>query len=72
MSEVKVKVLKNIPGWQKDQTVVVETDKEGTPLDLHWRRRFRDAKTDNCIEIDQPNKQAKPAKKTKSKQESSK
>ena len=51
MAKTKVKILADIPGYSKGQTVTVETDKHGTPLERFWRRRFTDAKTDNCLEI---------------------
>ena len=29
----------------------IEVDKDGTPFELYWRRRFSDAKIDGCVEI---------------------
>lgn len=46
-----IKINKPFPGYNVDQLVMVQTDSEGTPLDFFWRRRLKDAKTDNCCEI---------------------
>ena len=35
------------PGQEKK----IEVDKIGTPIDKFWRRRLKDSKIDNCIEI---------------------
>ena len=60
MAKIRVKILVDIPGYKKGQIVTIETDKDGTPLERFWRRRFKDAKTDNCLEIVQaPSKTSK-------------
>ena len=51
MNRVKVNVLTDIPGCAAGQTVMVSVDSDGVPLERAWRRRFTDAKTDNCIEV---------------------
>jgi len=45
------KTIVPIHGLQPKKTMEIEVDKDGTPLDRHWRRRFRDAEIDGCIEI---------------------
>ncbi len=65
--KVRVKILADIPGHKKGQMVIIETDKDGIPLERFWRRRFKDAKTDNCLEIIQSTP-LKTLKKSKSKQ----
>ncbi len=48
------KVLKlNAPlrGLPKGAEVKVKVDKKGTPVDLYWRNRLKDAKTDKCVEF---------------------
>lgn len=37
----------------------VEVDDEGTPKKLYWRKRFKDAVLDNCLEVIKPAKAAK-------------
>ena len=39
----------------------VQVDENGIPLDPNWRRRFRDASIDKCIDL-QPGKKAKETK----------
>lgn len=58
---IKVRVNGTIPGYKPGQVVAVETDEHGTPLELQWRRRLRDAKTDNCCEVVAPAKPEPPA-----------
>ena len=36
-------------GVEPGQTVTVETDRNGTPLDRFWRNRLRDAPYDGCV-----------------------
>ncbi len=55
---VLIRVRKPIPGYHQGQEVAVQTDSNGTPLDLQWRRRFRDSKTDGCLEIVTPTPKA--------------
>ena len=66
MPNIKVKVLSNIPGYQKGQIETVETDINGTPLLRSWRRRLEEAKIDNCVEIINDPPPQKPQKKPKS------
>ncbi len=48
---IRVKVNLPTRGFVVGQEVHVKVDREGTPLDVAWRRRLRDAKIDNCCEI---------------------
>ena len=57
----KVKILSDIPGYTTGQTVTVKTDKQGTPLERFWRRRFVDAKTE-IISDTKPNLKPKQEK----------
>jgi hypothetical protein len=36
-------------GRKKGSVINVIVDDNGTPVDLYWRRRFKDSKLDNCI-----------------------
>ncbi len=42
--------INSVKGYQPGQVVTVQTDGDGIPLDKFWRRRIKDAKTDNCVE----------------------
>lgn len=46
-----IKVNKDIGRHAIGAEVKVECDKKGVPLDVFWRRRLRDATTDNCVEF---------------------
>ena len=37
----------------------IDVDENGIPLDMHWRRRLRDAKSDGCVEIVKEQKKEK-------------
>lgn len=39
-----------LKGVKPGNTVDVETDAHGVPLDPFWRRRLRDAAIDGCVE----------------------
>lgn len=51
MNTVKVNILKDIPGYLSGEIVNVAVNLNDIPLDRSWRRRFSDAKIDNCIEV---------------------
>ena len=48
---IQIKVNGTIPGHPPGSIVKVAVDAEGTPLELLWRRRLKDAKIDKCCEI---------------------
>ena len=47
----KVQYTVNVPmhGMKAGQKIMLDVDKNGTPLDRNWRRRLKDAKIDGCI-----------------------
>ena len=45
---MKLKINK-VKGYTR--TIEIETDSEGTPLSLFWRKRLQDSKLDKCVEI---------------------
>ena len=45
-------------GVDPGKAISVEVDRDGTPLDRHWRRRLQDSKVDGCVEIVPENKTA--------------
>ena len=55
--------------YRAGETVQVECDKDGIPLDQYWRNRLKDAVVDQCVEEIQPEK---PVTKKESKQETKK
>jgi len=62
----KVKIINksgvNLHGVPPGGESQIEVDKQGTPLDKEWRRRFKDAKLDNCVEVVKEIKQKKSTK----------
>ena len=58
MSKKKVEFTVNaaIHGMKKGQTILLDVDANGIPLNRQWRRRLKDAKIDGCItkKIKQP------------------
>ncbi len=46
-------------GYSEGDTVKINTDENGTPLDAFWRGRLKDASIDKCCSLDFK----KPAKK---------
>ena len=52
MSEIrKLKLNAPLRGISAGMVVNVRTNKKGIPLDIYWRNRLEDAKTDGCVEI---------------------
>ncbi len=61
--KVNVKLNFSFGKHKEGQIVPIEVNaKTGIPTERFWRRRFEDAKTDNCIEVV---KASKPAPKEK-------
>ena len=53
--KIEYTVNVDIHGMKAGQTILLDVDKNGTPLDRNWRRRLNDAKLDGCItKTDQP------------------
>lgn len=51
---MKVKVLTDsLPGMTRDEIIEVP-DIDGIPSEQYWRRRLKDAQTDGCCEVAQP------------------
>ena len=67
MLKIRVKILADIPGYNKGREVTVQTDDHGVPLERFWRRRFKDALIDNCLEIVTANKSNPKSKEEKAK-----
>lgn len=56
---LKVQVNKQIGDHKPGTIINVDADKLGTPLNLIWRRRLKDAETDQCCEIVKPKTKSK-------------
>lgn len=50
-SRMKIRVLFPHPEYAMGQIIEVPEIEPGVPADLYWRRRIRDAATDQCVEI---------------------
>ena len=48
---MKLKLNQPMKGYDAGREVAVQTDASGVPLEKFWRRRLRDAKIDNCVEV---------------------
>jgi len=53
-------VCHKIPGITPGETVSVDCDAEGTPLDKQWRRYFKEQPRSKCFEIVVEKPTAKP------------
>jgi len=49
--KIKIKLNADLSTHKAGVELDIKTDENGIPLEKYWRRRFRDAKIDNCIEI---------------------
>ncbi len=64
MKRVKVKINKPFGKYSAGATCTIEVDKKGTPLDPFWRSRFKDARSDGCVEVVKPTRPRKPTPET--------
>lgn len=53
---MKLKINQDMAGYKAGRTINISVDINNVPLDLFWRRRLKDAKTDNCVEVIKPSK----------------
>lgn len=52
---IRIQIKANaIPGVPPGHVFTVQADSHGTPLDEYWRRRLKDAVTDECCEVVRP------------------
>ena len=56
---IKLKLNQSMSGYSAGQTVTIQTDSAGVPLEKFWRRRLKDSKIDNCVEEVKPSKPKK-------------
>ncbi len=65
MNNIKIEIKKRMANHSVGDIVHLPADENGVPLDLFWRRRFKDAETDDCCEVikSAPNKPVSTPKK---------
>lgn len=51
LKKIKVKLNRDFKGFKADRIIELECDGCGIPTDLFWRRRLKDSKFDNCVEV---------------------
>lgn len=53
MTKAKLKINRDFPSrnLKKDTIIELLVDDNNILLDLYWRRRLKDSKIDNCVEI---------------------
>lgn len=52
--KIRIKINTLLKGHEPGSVITLEADANGTPKgreNLFWRRRIRDAKYDNCVEV---------------------
>lgn len=49
--------INNVAGYSG--VIDVQTDENGVPLERFWRKRLKDAETDNCVEVVKPSRRKK-------------
>lgn len=61
---MKVRINKPVFGHKVGQIIDINTNENGIPTAIYWRRRLKDAEIDNCIEVieEKPQKKLEPSK----------
>lgn len=69
MANLKLKINTPMAGHKAGEIVTISVGKHGRPKDIFWRRRLRDAESDNCVEevVVEQKKTAEPSSKSVSK-----
>lgn len=62
MKSITIKLNVPLKGKKAGAEFPIMVDKAGTPLDLFWRKRVKDSKIDNCLEIVKKTKEKKGGK----------
>ena len=62
---MKIKLNTAMKSYAKGQEITIG-DENGVPIDPFWRRRLKDAKIDNSIEIVQTKPETKPKRNSRS------
>lgn len=53
---MKLRLNQPLAGYEVGREVTIQTDRNGVPLEKFWRRRLKDARIDNCVEVVKPSK----------------
>ncbi len=48
---MKLKLNKDMAGYKAGRTINISTDINNVPVDIFWRKRLKDSKIDNCVEV---------------------
>lgn len=48
---IENKSMVSLHGLKPGKRAEIQVDRDGTPLERHWRRRLNDSKTDGCIAV---------------------
>ena len=51
MKKIQIIINKPILNYKVGQIVSISANEHNVPKDIYWRRRFNDAKIDNCLEF---------------------
>lgn len=51
MKTIILKLNKDLRDKKAGDTITLKVDRDKVILDSYWRRRFKDAEIDNCVEI---------------------
>lgn len=46
-----LKINQPLRGYAPGQTIQIEVDESGVPLERYWRDRLKDAQADSCVEL---------------------
>lgn len=49
--QITLEINKKILWYKPGNTIKLDTDIEGTPLDYFWRKKIRDSAVDNCVSV---------------------
>lgn len=63
--EIENKSDVNLHGLEPGKRISIKVDRNGLPLDRHWRRRLKDSEIDGCVAIIEEKKAEKKEKKEK-------
>jgi hypothetical protein len=54
VKHIEIKMLKDMGIHKAGDLIKAPAHEDGTPLDVFWRRRLKDAEQDGCCEIVKP------------------
>lgn len=51
MNKIKLKLNRSLNGISAGTEIKINASRSGIPIDIFWRKRLRDSKRDNCVEV---------------------